>query len=123
MQFYGIFRASIQGVPGGNVNILRGHSIGHSKQKSIYVLFRTVSEIELFHCTGVWIWRRILSFTPAIPRRVRFCLCGWMKCEAYRTKGDTRDELFDLIMDVVARIQERQDAFNRATRYVFTRAE
>jgi hypothetical protein len=43
----------IQGVPGGNVNILGGQGINHSKQKSIYtyVLFWTVSEIELFHCT------------------------------------------------------------------------
>jgi hypothetical protein len=40
-------------VPQGKVNILGGHSIGHSKQESVYVrvLFRTVSEIELFHCT------------------------------------------------------------------------
>jgi hypothetical protein len=44
---------NIPGVPGGKVNILGGHSIGHSKQKIVYarVLFRTVSEIELFHCT------------------------------------------------------------------------
>jgi hypothetical protein len=45
----------IQSVPGGKVSILGGHSIGHSKQKkSVYipcVLSRTVSEIELFHCT------------------------------------------------------------------------
>jgi hypothetical protein len=27
----------IQGVPGGKVNILGGHSVGHSKQKSVYV--------------------------------------------------------------------------------------
>jgi hypothetical protein len=27
----------MQGVPGGKVNILGGHSIGHSKQKSVYV--------------------------------------------------------------------------------------
>jgi hypothetical protein len=27
----------IQDVSGGKVNILRGHSIGHSKQKSVYV--------------------------------------------------------------------------------------
>jgi hypothetical protein len=27
----------IQGVPGGKANILRGHSTGHSKQKSVYV--------------------------------------------------------------------------------------
>jgi hypothetical protein len=26
----------IQGVPGGKVNILGGHSIGHSKQKTVY---------------------------------------------------------------------------------------
>ena len=26
----------IQSVPGGNVNILGGHSIGHSKQKCLY---------------------------------------------------------------------------------------
>jgi hypothetical protein len=43
----------IQSVPGGKVNILGGHSIGHSMQKSVYVhvLLQTVSEIELFHCT------------------------------------------------------------------------
>jgi hypothetical protein len=39
------------------MNILGCHSISHSKQKKKYiyiytcVLFRTVSEIELFHCT------------------------------------------------------------------------
>jgi hypothetical protein len=27
---------SIQGVPGGKVNILGGYSIGHSKQKTLY---------------------------------------------------------------------------------------
>jgi hypothetical protein len=27
----------IQSVPGGNVNVLGGHSIGHSKQESVYV--------------------------------------------------------------------------------------
>jgi hypothetical protein len=49
----GLICGSIQGVQGGKVNILGGHSIGHSKQKSVYVhvLFQTVSEVELFHCT------------------------------------------------------------------------
>jgi hypothetical protein len=44
----------IQDVPGGEVNILGGYSTGHSKQKKCIctcVLFRTVSEIEVFHCT------------------------------------------------------------------------
>jgi hypothetical protein len=45
------------GVPEGKVNIVGGNRIGHSKQKKkmcicTCVLFRTVSEIELFHCTG-----------------------------------------------------------------------
>jgi hypothetical protein len=42
----------IQGVPGGKASILGGHCIGHSNQNvRIYVLFRMVSEIELYHCT------------------------------------------------------------------------
>jgi hypothetical protein len=32
-----LVRDAIQGVPGGKVTILGGHSIGHSKQKSVYV--------------------------------------------------------------------------------------
>jgi len=28
---------NLQGVQGGNVNILGGHSIGHSKQKTVYI--------------------------------------------------------------------------------------
>jgi hypothetical protein len=35
---------------------------------------------------------------------------------------DTRDELFDLLMDVITSIKERQDALRRGTRHVFTRA-
>jgi hypothetical protein len=41
-------------VPGGKANILGSHNIGHSKQKKCICtcfLFRTVSEIELFHRT------------------------------------------------------------------------
>jgi hypothetical protein len=45
----------MQDVPGGKVNTLGGHSVDHSKQKKKYiytcVLFRTISEIKLFHCT------------------------------------------------------------------------
>ena len=40
------------------------------------VLFWMVSEIELFHCTGVWIWCPILSFTPAVLRPVKFLFMG-----------------------------------------------
>jgi len=41
------------GVPGGNINIMGGHTIGHSKQKTVYVhVFyseRFPSKIKLFH--------------------------------------------------------------------------
>jgi hypothetical protein len=50
------------GVPGGKVNILGGHSIGHSKKKSLYD-----------------IWRAILSFPPAV---MRHCLKHVNRCEA-----------------------------------------
>jgi hypothetical protein len=57
----------IQDVTGGKVSILGVHNIGHSKQKSIYVCtcvpFRTVSEMELFHCT-----------VPKLLIRKRYCL-------------------------------------------------
>jgi hypothetical protein len=32
------FKKNIQGVPGGKVNILGGHIIGHFKQKIVYIL-------------------------------------------------------------------------------------
>jgi uncharacterized membrane protein (DUF441 family) len=41
-------------IAGVNVSALESHSIGYSKQKNCVctcVLFRTVTEIELFHCT------------------------------------------------------------------------
>jgi hypothetical protein len=44
-------RLHIEGVPGGKVSILGGHNIGHTKHKIVRILFRTVSEIELFHYT------------------------------------------------------------------------
>jgi hypothetical protein len=57
----------IQSIPGGKVNILEGHSIDHCKQNCMYtcVLFRNVSEMQLFHSTVVWILRPVLSYTPA----------------------------------------------------------
>ena len=39
----------IQSVPGGNVNILAGHTIGHSKQK-VYMYGKVKGEVH--HCTG-----------------------------------------------------------------------
>jgi hypothetical protein len=43
------------------------------------VLLRTVSEIELFVRTVIWIWRPIVSFPPAI---LRHCLQHVNRCEA-----------------------------------------
>jgi hypothetical protein len=61
---------SLQGIPGGKVNILGGQSIGHSKQKKIvyvHVLFRTVSEIQLFHCTDPKLLIRKRYYVLLIP--------------------------------------------------------
>jgi hypothetical protein len=37
MTAYQLHELNIQSVPGGKINILGGHSIGHSKQKIVYV--------------------------------------------------------------------------------------
>jgi transposase len=50
-----------------------------------------------------------------------FCLWSWMKIKVYRRKVDTRDEVLDHVMEVIARIKERQDALRRATHHVLTR--
>jgi hypothetical protein len=44
-----------------------------------------------------------------------------MKSELHKTKVDTRDKLFDHIMDNIASIKESYDAFRRAPRHVLTR--
>jgi len=43
-----------------------------------------------------------------------------VKSEVYRIKVDTRDELLDYIMEVIARIKESRGAPRRATRHVLT---
>jgi hypothetical protein len=52
-----------------------------------------------------------------------FGLPGWMKGKVYTRKLDARNEMLDHIMDVIARIKERQDALRRATRHVLTRVQ
>jgi hypothetical protein len=66
---------SIHVIPGAKVNILGGHSIGHSKQETVYVryvLFRTVSEIELFHCTVPKLLFLISVFIFQVTKLVQF---------------------------------------------------
>jgi hypothetical protein len=50
-----------------------------------------------------------------------FCLWGWMRSKVYRKKVDTRHEVLDFIMNVIARMKERQDSLRQATRHVLTR--
>jgi hypothetical protein len=40
------------------------------------VQFRAFPEIELFHCTGIWVWSPIQSFAPDVLRPVRFLFMG-----------------------------------------------
>jgi hypothetical protein len=44
-----------------------------------------------------------------------------MNSEVYRTKVDTRDELPDLIVDIIVSIKERPHALRGATYRVLTR--
>jgi len=56
--------------------------------------------------------------------RLDFCLCGWMKSEAYKEKVNTRHDLVARIMNSAALIkQERQDDLRRATRTDTKRVE
>ena len=114
----------MQNVPEGNVSILRGHSIAHSKQKCICTVHVSYSErlpksyfIEQEFGLGT-------QYCPSLPpyyAPLGFLLRGWMKSKVYRTKVGTRDELFDLIMKIIASIKESPDALGRATRPVLTR--
>ena len=44
-----------------------------------------------------------------------------MNSEVYRRKVDTGEEVLVNILDVIARIKERQDALRQTTRQVLTR--
>jgi hypothetical protein len=79
--------SAIQSVPGGEVSILGGHSIGHSKQKKCIctcVLLWTVSETELFHCTvpkllvrkRYYILFLIPVFIVQVAKLVQFTWCN-----------------------------------------------
>ena len=65
-----------------------GHSIGHSKRKCLYgrVLFRTVSEIELFECTTAKLLVRkryyvyVLFLIPVFIVQVTELVQGYNKC-------------------------------------------
>jgi hypothetical protein len=43
-----------------------------------------------------------------------------MKSEVYRTKVDTRDKMFDLIMYVIGSTKDSPDALRQAKRHVLT---
>ena len=115
--------SNIQGVPGGNVNVLEGHSISHSKQKSVYV---HVSYSKWFLRRSCFTEQEFGFGPQYCPSLQPYCapldfyLWRWMKRKLYRTKVDTQDEFFHLIMDVITIIKKRQDALRRATRNVIT---
>ena len=70
-----------------------------------------------------WIGRgSTINWPPRSPdlTPLDFFSWGWLKSEVCRRKVDTRDELFDHIMDVIARVKVRQDALRQATRRVLT---
>jgi hypothetical protein len=61
----------------------------------------------------VWIWQ---GQTP-----LAFCLWGCTKCEVYKKKVDTRDELLARILVAAAGMNKRENQRRRATRDLRTR--
>jgi hypothetical protein len=61
-----------------------------------------VTETQLFEYPGL---------TP-----LDFCFWGWIKCDVYKRRVDTRDELFARILDAAARIKKREDQLRRTAR-------
>jgi hypothetical protein len=49
-----------------------------------------------------------------------FRLWGWIKCDVYKRRADTQDELFALIMDAAARTKKRKDQLRRTARHLRT---
>ena len=60
-------------------------------------------------------------FESADVTQLHICLWGWMKSEVYKTKLDTRDELFARILDAAASIKIREDQLRRTARDLRTR--
>ena len=123
IMLYSLQATCIQSVSGGNVTIL-GHSIGHSKQKTLRV---NVSYSQRFPRQSYFTVQEFgfgaqncASLTPYCAL-LDFCLWVWMKSEVYRTKVVTRYKFLDLIMDVIASIKESQEARRRANQHVLTR--
>jgi len=76
-----ILAVQYTGVPEGNVNIMGGHTIGHSKQKSIYV---HVSYSERFPRQSYFTDKEFgfstqyCSSFPPYCAPLHFCLWSWM---------------------------------------------
>jgi hypothetical protein len=73
-----------RGSPRRKVNILGGHSIGHSKQENCTctcVQFRTVSEIELLQCTvHCTLYTVQTGSTPCPHTSCKVHWCWWWNC-------------------------------------------
>jgi hypothetical protein len=69
--------SAIRNVPGGKVRILGGHSIGHSKQESVYVHVSCSGRFprQLFHVIA-----RIKERRDALRRATRHVLIQAAKC-------------------------------------------
>jgi hypothetical protein len=95
--------------------------VQHDKAPSLYTRLLRKHLIDTF--PNRWIGRgSTINWPPRSPdlTALDFCLWGWMKSGVCRRKVDTRDELLDHIMDVIARKEQRQDALRRARCHILT---
>jgi hypothetical protein len=86
------------------------------------------TRLVMQHLSGTfpdpWICRgSTINWPPTSPdlTPLDFCLWGWLKSKTYGGKVNTQEELLYHIMDIIARIKQRQDVLRRATRHVLAR--
>jgi len=58
--------------------------------------------------------KQLFEFPDLSP--LDFCLWGWIKCDVYKRRGETQDELFARILDAATCIKKREDQLRRTTR-------
>jgi len=95
----------------------------------MYFLYRMIKEENsIFWGVIAWVMVRKnssyehVSNSEWLPRQsclnlqTHFWLRGWKKCEVYKRKVGTRNELFARILDAAARIKKREDQLRRTKR-------
>jgi len=111
-----------EGVQTGNVAVLGGHSIGHSKQQTVYV---HVFYSERFLWKSYFIVQEVgfgvLIVLPSLHTALfRFSFMGLDEEWSAQNKVDNPDNFLNLTMHVIGSTEHSQYALRQATRHALT---